>query len=187
MTGNLALKSDQFKHYSYQHIQGVMLVTLNRLALDLNLSHFEYRLVATLISFWNKKQGVAFPSTRLLAEHCKMSNTTVSKGLKKLSQLGLIKIFKHPQNNRHNYYLNLDLLFPQKETTPATPCKTTHDIKLMQTKTDKEKTSCRVNYLFPVKQISFYDDSFSIFLQNNSCNNIDRHRRSLKGNENYFR
>ena len=72
------------KNYSYQHIQGVMLVKLNKLAYELELSHIEYRIMATLIGLWNINTGMAFPSISELAKQCCISQRTAIRNLANL-------------------------------------------------------------------------------------------------------
>ncbi|MEW5818722.1 MAG: helix-turn-helix domain-containing protein [Cyanobacteriota bacterium] len=96
---------------TYQHIQGIMLVQLNKLAQDLNLSHAEYRILATLISLWNKKKGMAFPTINYLSVNCKMAKSTVLKILKKLVILDLIVVVK--SSGRRNNYLLTNKLLPE--------------------------------------------------------------------------
>lgn len=115
-------------NYSYQHLQGEMLVNFNRLASDLRLSHAEYRLMCVLIGFWNKNSKRAFPTIKMLSEISRMSNSTIIKGLNNLVKAGLIIIIKDNKFKRNNYYLNTKKLLNDKTritpevTRPITPC-----------------------------------------------------------------
>lgn len=150
------------KSYSYQHLHGLMLVELNKIACLKNLSHTEYRLMGALIGLWNKEHNKAFPTLDLLAKTCHMSKTTITKTLKSLTKQNLIYIVKHTKNNRNNYYLNTDLFLFSLSTTSktinSTPCNTTHDIKLIKTKTNIDKSSLNDNDLkLTLKQWNVYN------------------------------
>ncbi|MEW5820960.1 MAG: helix-turn-helix domain-containing protein [Cyanobacteriota bacterium] len=82
------------KNYSYQHIQGVLLVNLNIVACKLALTNAEYRIMATIISKWNVNQTCAYPALDYLANVCKMSKSTITRSINTLSSLGLLKVFK---------------------------------------------------------------------------------------------
>lgn len=103
-----------YEKYSYQHLQGVMLVNLNRIAYEQNLCHTEYRLMCVLISFWSKKQGNAFPTVRVLAKYCSMSNSTIIKTLRKLSNKSFILINKFGIGGKQSYCLNISLFLALK-------------------------------------------------------------------------
>lgn len=148
---NSILTNSQLTGYTYQHIQGCMLLSLNKLASQFKLSHSEYRIMATLIGYWNKQQGKAYPTTRQLTKDCCLSNSTLKKGLDKLIALNLIIIVKDSKTRRQNYHINQNnFLTPDKNThattrkSPlATPCSSNHDktnrTKLID-KTSKNKT-----------------------------------------------
>ncbi len=131
------------KNYSYQHIQGVMLLNLNKLACEINLSHSEYRLTATLIGLWNKQKGMAFPTIEYLAKHCRMGKATVIKNLNRLVELHLLIVVKS-NNKRNNYYFSKLILntgdSSQVKPPHSSTCETTHDHELIKNKTDKNIT-----------------------------------------------
>jgi predicted transcriptional regulator len=132
---NSILTNDQHAGYTYQHIQGCMLLSLNKMASQLKLSHAEYRIMSTLIGYWNKQYEKAYPTTRQLTNDCCLSNSTLKKGLDKLMALNLIIIVKDSKTRRQNYHINQNkFLTPQKNTrattgvsTLATPCSSNHD------------------------------------------------------------
>jgi predicted transcriptional regulator len=136
------LTKEQFSGYTYQHAQGCMLISLNKVSSELKLSHAEYRIMCTLIGYWNKQHGKAYPTTRQLVKDCCMSNTTLHNGLKRLIELNLIVIVKDSRSRRQNYYINQKKFFnpaSSNHATPpvtslATPCSSTHD-----NKTNREK------------------------------------------------
>lgn len=116
------------KKYSYQHIQGLMLLNLNTVAVELNLSHRHYRLLGILIGLWNINHNRAFPTIDYLAQNCKMAKSTILTLLKELVDLNLVVIVKH--GKRNNYYFSKKLLpIDQIQQKPkiSFPCKTTHD------------------------------------------------------------
>lgn len=118
------------RSYTYQHLHGVMLHHLNHLAYELKLSHTEYHLMGVLIGYWNKQQGKSFPTVKLLSKQSRMSNSTVIKSLKRLTDCGLVLILKDGKNGRQNYYINqqkfLNTKSNEKVTTTVTqkvtPC-----------------------------------------------------------------
>jgi DNA-binding transcriptional regulator GbsR (MarR family) len=130
--------------YSYQHIQGEMLLHLNKIASTLKLTHTEYRVMATIIGFFNKETGRAYPSIRQLAKTCRMSHSTIINAIKKLTSLNLIYTIKH-QSGRQNYFINQQkfLVFESNTdvtheiTPPVTPCD--NAMKTKRKETDKKK------------------------------------------------
>jgi hypothetical protein len=91
--------------YSYQHIQGEMLVALNKISMELCLTNAEYRVLANLISLWNMKKGFAYPTLELLLKQCAMGKQTLLKTLKKLKALNLIFVVKE-RGKSNRYYLS---------------------------------------------------------------------------------
>ena len=137
-------------NYTYQHIQGCLLLGFNKVASDLKLNHAEYRIMATLIGYYNKTHGKAYPTTRQLVKDCCMSNTTLLKGLNKLNELGLIITIKDSQFRRQQYHINKQRFINLSSATNtkainATPCSNTHDIKLIDNKTNKKIISSKIN------------------------------------------
>lgn len=131
---NHLVTNQDFSGHTYQHIQGCMLLALNKLAPALKLSHTDYRIMCTLIGYWNKQQGKAYPSTRQLVKDCQVSNTTLKKSLTALKTLNLIVIVRDSKTRRQNYYINQKNLFNLEtgDATPpvtplATPCDSTHE------------------------------------------------------------
>lgn len=157
---NYADNSTSKKSFTYQHLHGTMLVNLNKLAFELKLSHTEYHLMGILIGYWNKQKGKSFPTVKMLAKYSRMSNSTVNKCLKHLSELGLILIVKDGNHGRQNYYLNHQkFLLPESNsevihevTKQITPCDNTHDINKQNNLTNKNnrtfflKKTIQTNY-----------------------------------------
>ena len=82
------------KSYSYQHLQGVMLSKLNKIASELNLSHSEYRIMGVLIGLWNMKKGMAFPTISYLAKTCHMGRSTIINALERLVEVHLLIVIR---------------------------------------------------------------------------------------------
>ncbi|MGD9581899.1 MAG: helix-turn-helix domain-containing protein, partial [Vampirovibrionia bacterium] len=112
--------NSSFKSFTYQHLHGIMLYNLNIIACELKLTHTEYRLMGILIGYWNKQQGKSFPTIKILAKQSCMSNSTVLKSLKHLTELGLILIAKDGKNGRQNYYLNQHKFLNENKTVTNT-------------------------------------------------------------------
>lgn len=135
---------DLSKPHTYQHIHGTMLVNLNKIASETNLSHTEYRLMGILIGLWNKEKGIAFPTINYLSSSCRMSKSTVLRSLKRLIETNLIEI-KKQKGKRNKYYLS-EILFQLKKPKPGTSLvphisttyDTTHDNKQNRIKTKIE-------------------------------------------------
>jgi predicted transcriptional regulator len=109
-----------YNNFTYQHIHGIMLVNLNKLASELRLSHAEYRVMGLLIGYWNKKETKAFPTVKTMAKQATMSNSTILKSLNSLSQKGLILIVKDGKNGRQSYYLNEKKFLCDQSNTSVT-------------------------------------------------------------------
>lgn len=143
MSANLAC-IDSSKRHSYQHLHGVMLVNLNKLASKERLSHTEYRIMGVLIGLWNKNTNKSFPSINYLSELCRMSKSTIIKTLKQLELKELIIINKK-LGKRNNYYLSTQIMNinsgTHKKPETILSCETTHVYKQIKIKTDKKITS----------------------------------------------
>lgn len=135
---------DLSKPHTYQHIHGIMLVNLNKIASSNRMSHTDYRLMGILIGLWNKEKGMAFPTIDYLSLHCRMSKSTILRSLNRLLEMNLINI-KKQKGKRNKYYLS-ETLFQLKQhnwnTTrvllSSTPCDTTHDKEQNRIKTKIE-------------------------------------------------
>ncbi|MGD9580214.1 MAG: helix-turn-helix domain-containing protein [Vampirovibrionia bacterium] len=137
---------DNSKNYSYQHIHGLMLVNLNKIASKLSLTHTEYHLMGILIGLWNKEKGIAFPTIEYLVNNANMSKSTVLRSLKRLIELKIISIQK--QKGKRNKYYFSETLFQinTKNVLPLIPqtsitCDTTHDNKQNRLITNKITSS----------------------------------------------
>jgi DNA-binding transcriptional regulator GbsR (MarR family) len=95
--------------YTYQHIQGTLLLKLNLIASKLNLSHTEYHLMGILIGLYNKKQQKAFPSLKYLSNISNMSRSTVIRTIKKLIEHNLLIVVK-TAGKRNTYHFSRILL-----------------------------------------------------------------------------
>lgn len=131
------------KKYSYQHLQGMMLLNLNKLASNIRLSHSEYRVICTLIGLYNKNHNKAFPTIEYLAKACIMGKTTIIRCLNRLVDANLLIVVKTPAKRNNYYFSNLILnssSTPHVRPNHSTTCKTTHDNKQIKTKTNINKT-----------------------------------------------
>ncbi|MEW5819254.1 MAG: helix-turn-helix domain-containing protein [Cyanobacteriota bacterium] len=127
---NTVLMCNNFlQSFTYQHIQGVMLLNLNLLSSKLPLSHQEYRLMGILIGLWNKNFLFAFPTTDYLAKYCKMSKSTINYCLLSLKNKGLLVVLK--TKGKRNRYGFTNCLFEGLNKTHKKPglsfsCSTGH-------------------------------------------------------------
>lgn len=137
------------KKYTYQHIQGVMLVNLNKIAFETNLSHSAYRVAGFLISNYNLNSGTAYPSIEIIAKACCMSKSTVIKNIEALVAVGLIIAVKESGKlARYSFTKNLlaGLTGTSCKTTASTACKTIHDMKQNKTKNKISTNSLLILY-----------------------------------------
>ncbi|MGD9581781.1 MAG: helix-turn-helix domain-containing protein [Vampirovibrionia bacterium] len=130
-------------NYTYQHIQGIMLLNLNKLASKIKLSHSEYRVICTLIGLYNKNTNKAFPTIEYLASTCCMGKSTIIKCLNSLVENNLLIVVKTP-GKRNNYYFSNNILIaqstPHVEPERRTSCKTVHDYKPINNITNKNQS-----------------------------------------------
>lgn len=142
------------KNYTYQHIQGIMLVNLNHLAFKANLSHSSYRLLAVLICQWKMTQNFASVSINELCKLACMSKSTLIRTLTIISNTGFIVILK--ENGKENKYFlskqffnGITLTSVNKELQPGISCKTPHDVKQNRLKQSR-------SFLYPQ---NYHDDT----------------------------
>lgn len=137
------------KKYSYQHIQGVMLVNLNRLAYEINLHHTAYRVAGFLISNYNINSNTAYPSIETISKACMMSKSTVIKNIETLVNNGLIIAVK--ESGKLTRYLftkkiMAGLTGTSWETITSTTCKTSHDMKQIEKEQNKSSNDVLFKY-----------------------------------------
>ena len=80
----------------------------NSLIEDENLSHTEFRVMITLIRYYNTDLGYSFPTRELLVKKCKMNKDTLGRVLNSLEEKGYITRSKREgKAGRNNiYYIN---------------------------------------------------------------------------------
>lgn len=59
----------------------------------------EFKIYSYLCSNYNRELGYAFPSLNVIADNTNMSLKTVQRAIKKLEEIGLIKIHKFEEKN----------------------------------------------------------------------------------------
>lgn len=142
------LTKEQNQSYTYQHIQGCMLLRLNKLAGNIKLSHSEYRMTGILIGLYNKKQQKAFPSLDYLTKVSNMSRSTVIRTLKRLVELNLLIVVKTAGKKNSYYFSKILLEDTRLNITNDTPTHVTddtpHDHELID-KTNKINISFKNN------------------------------------------
>lgn len=126
---NASFQSAGVGSFSYQHLQGVMLLNLNKISSQMRLTHSEYRVMAVIIGLWNKKENKAFPTIDYLSNICCMGKATILKNLNKLVMLNLLVVVK-TKGKRNNYYLGKKI-FDSMSTSHVEPkssftCRTTN-------------------------------------------------------------
>ena len=87
----------------------------NSLIEDENLSHTEFRVMITLIRYYNTDLGYSFPTRELLVKKCKMNKDTLGRVLNSLEEKGYITRSKREgKAGRNNiYYINKYLVGQQ--------------------------------------------------------------------------
>ena len=77
----------------------------NSLIEDENLSHTEFRVMITLIRYYNTDLGYSFPTRELLVKKCKMNKDTLGRVLNSLEEKGYITRSKREgKAGRNNIY-----------------------------------------------------------------------------------
>ena len=66
----------------------------HELITDTAINTYEFRIYVYLMSLYNKEKGCSFPSQETIAAKLSIGLTTVKKSIKKLNDLGYIKIEK---------------------------------------------------------------------------------------------
>lgn len=87
----------------------------HELITDKAINTYEFRIYVYLMSLYNKEKGCSFPSQETIAEKLSIGLTTVKKSIKRLSNLGYIKIEKQKKKIGHyNKYSNFKHLIGEK-------------------------------------------------------------------------
>ena len=107
----------------------------NSLIEDENLSHTEFRVMITLIRYYNTDLGYSFPTRELLVKKCKMNKDTLGRVLNSLEEKGYITRSKREgKAGRNNiYYINKYLVGQQDSlqasTKPKPNNKSSNEVK----------------------------------------------------------
>lgn len=90
----------------------------HELITDKAINTYEFRIYVYLMSLYNKEKGCSFPSQETIAAKLSIGLTTVKKSIKKLNDLGYIKIEKQKKKIGHyNKYSNFKHLIRDKKET----------------------------------------------------------------------
>ena len=94
----------------------------NSLIEDENLSHTEFRVMITLIRYYNTDLGYSFPTRELLVKKCKMNKDTLGRVLNSLEEKGYITRSKREgKAGRNNiYYINKYLVGQETSSQAST-------------------------------------------------------------------
>lgn len=94
----------------------------NSLIEDENLSHTEFRVMMTLIRYYNTDLGYSFPTRELLVKKCRMNKDTLGRVLNSLEEKGYITRSKREgKAGRNNiYYINKYLVGQQDSLQAST-------------------------------------------------------------------
>ena len=92
----------------------------NSLIEDENLSHTEFRVMITLIRYYNTDLGYSFPTRELLVKKCKMNKDTLGRVLNSLEEKGYITRSKREgKAGRNNIYYIHKYLVGQETSSQA--------------------------------------------------------------------
>ena len=92
----------------------------NSLIEDENLSHTEFRVMITLIRYYNADLGYSFPTRELLVKKCKMNKDTLGRVLNSLEEKGYITRSKREgKAGRNNIYYIHKYLVGQEASSQA--------------------------------------------------------------------
>lgn len=117
----------------------------NSLIEDENLSHTEFRVMMTLIRYYNTDLGYSFPTRELLVKKCRMNKDTLGRVLNSLEEKGYITRSKREgKAGRNNiYYINKYLVgqqdSPQASEKPKPSNKSTNNKKQLTGANKKPK------------------------------------------------
>lgn len=94
----------------------------NSLIEDENLSHTEFRVMMTLIRYYNTDLGYNFPTRELLVKKCRMNKDTLGRVLNSLEEKGYITRSKREgKAGRNNiYYINKYLVGQETSSQAST-------------------------------------------------------------------
>ena len=94
----------------------------NSLIEDENLSHTEFRVMMTLIRYYNTDLGYSFPTRELLVKKCRMNKDTLGRVLNSLEEKGYITRSKREgKAGRNNiYYINKYLVGQETSSQAST-------------------------------------------------------------------
>lgn len=88
---------------------------------DKNITSNEFRIYTYLMSIYNAKKCCSFPSMQVIAEKTTISIATVKRSIKKLVELGYMKVEKQKSKiGNFNKYTNFKHLVPNKESVTKT-------------------------------------------------------------------
>lgn len=113
----------------------------NSLIEDENLSHTEFRVMMTLIRYYNTDLGYSFPTRELLVKKCRMNKDTLGRVLNSLEEKGYITRSKREgKAGRNNiYYINKYLVGQQESSQASTKPKPNNKSR------NKKKQATEVN------------------------------------------
>lgn len=113
----------------------------NSLIEDENLSHTEFRVMMTLIRYYNTDLGYSFPTRELLVKKCRMNKDTLGRVLNSLEEKGYITRSKREgKAGRNNiYYINKYLVGQQESLQASTKPKPNNKSR------NKKKQATEVN------------------------------------------
>ena len=113
----------------------------NSLIEDENLSHTEFRVMMTLIRYYNTDLGYSFPTRELLVKKCRMNKDTLGRVLNSLEEKGYITRSKREgKAGRNNiYYINKYLVGQQDSSQASTEPKPNNKSR------NKKKQATEVN------------------------------------------
>ena len=156
---NLAPQQPSVKRSTFQHDQGCMVNSLVEMNLE---STYDFRVMTTIIKYWNKKKYIAFPSIETLSQTCNMSRTTIIKSLNSLTKQGLLVVVK-TSGRTNKYHISNLLLDSTSTNTTMTPVQMLDWSCIEHTEEQIEKTS----FTNVVKEKPSKNDDVSLKTSNN--------------------
>ena len=76
----------------------------------------EFKIYCYLCSNYNKELGYSFPSLNTISKNTNMSVPTVTKCIKSLEKLGLIKVYRFEIEMLKSIHNGYELYFPETES-----------------------------------------------------------------------
>lgn len=148
---------------------------------DKNITANEFRIYTYLLSLYNNKKNCSYPSLEVISEKLGICLTTVKKSIKKLAELGYIKIEKRTGlAGNFNVYKDLKHLKPIEKKDKTCKKANNHSkivekLKSKISNKDKRFNDENIENHNTSNRDTYKDAENNIEYRNNNKNHIDSH------------